>query len=353
MKKSSRRKILILVTGSLCALSFPLLANAAESRAENQLNAAATTVRSGSARDADGLTPLHLAAGRGDTRAVAQLLNEGADLFSLDSKMGVSVLHKAVYSGKADTVKLLLEHGALVNLQSPSNGDTPLHDAIYFKRGDDLSVVQVLLEHGASQAIRNRAGLLPIESTRVLGDRAAEQLLTEFEKRRQSPGSRKLMTAVKANDASAVRSLLQTENINLCETDEQGFPPLLWAAREGYDEIVKMLLDAKANPNQNDQWMGATAGHKAAFWGRPETMKLLIAHGLSLDDRGGYNGYTALMDAVTRNHFEVAKELVDAGANVNIKGHDNLTAIDIARMNGNQRMLDLLLHSSTVTPSKR
>ncbi|MES6523954.1 ankyrin repeat domain-containing protein, partial [Cutibacterium acnes] len=177
MKKSSRRKILILVTGSLCALSFPLLANAAESRAENQLNAAATTVRSGSARDADGLTPLHLAAGRGDTRAVAQLLNEGADLFSLDSKMGVSVLHKAVYSGKADTVKLLLEHGALVNLQSPSNGDTPLHDAIYFKRGDDLSVVQVLLEHGASQAIRNRAGLLPIESTRVLGDRAAEQLL--------------------------------------------------------------------------------------------------------------------------------------------------------------------------------
>src|SRR5262245_45450483 len=86
------------------------------------------------AHDSDGLTPLHRAAGLGDTSTVKDLLSSGADPNSLDSAMGVSVLHKAVYSGNPETVAALLGAGAHVNLQSPSNGNTALHDAIYFKR---------------------------------------------------------------------------------------------------------------------------------------------------------------------------------------------------------------------------
>jgi uncharacterized protein len=292
-------------------------------------------------RDADGLTPLHLAAGRGDTKEVQNLLDKGADLYTLDSKMGVSILHKAVYSGKADTVELLLKHGALINLQSPSNGSTPLHDSLYFKRGDDLSVIKTLLKYGASSSIRNRAGLTPIESARVLGDKSAEKILQDYETQRQSQSSRDLMSAVKANDLVKVQEILKSHKVKLEETDDQGFSPLLWAAREGYTSIVKVLLDSGANPNQNDR-MGATAGHKAGFWGHPDVMKLLIDHGLNLDARGGYNGYTALMDAVTRNYVEVAQLLVSAGVNLTIRGHDGMTAIDIARMNHNEQMLKLL-----------
>lgn len=294
-------------------------------------------------RDGDGLTPLHLAAGRGDTKEVLRLLNNcGADLFTLDSKMGVSVLHKAVYSGNVETVEALLNNGALINLQSPSNGDTPLHDALYFKRGSDLSVVEVLLRHGANAHIRNRAGLIAIESARVLHDSDAEKLLNDYEARSQSQSSRVLMSAVEKNDAALVKEMLQANNVDLSQTNEQGFAPLAWAAREGFNEIVAALLQHGANPNQNDQWMGATAGHKAAFWGRPEAMKLLVQHGLELNAKGGYNGYTALMDAVTRNHMDVAKILVDAGAKVDIKGHDGLTAIDIAKRNKNNDMVRLL-----------
>jgi ankyrin repeat protein len=293
-------------------------------------------------RNSDGLSPLHVAAGRGDTKAVEKLLDAGADLFTLDSKMGVSILHKAVYSGKADTVELLLRRGALINLQSPSNGSTPLHDALYFKRGQDLSVIKVLIKYGANQAIKNRAGLSAIESARLLGDTASEKLLQDAETQRQSQPSRDLMFAVRANDLAKVQKILEAKKVNLNETDEQGFSPLLWSAREGYTDIVKILLAAGADPNQNDLWMGATAGHKAAFWGREEAMKLLIAHGLNLDARGGYNGYTALMDAVTRNHLAVAKVLIDGGANTSIRGHDDMNAIDIAKMNGNQKMIDLL-----------
>jgi len=171
----------------------------------------------------------------------------------------------------------------------------------------------------------------------------AESLLQKYDTDRQSQSSRELMFAVKANDLTGVEKILKAGNVKLEETDEQGFTPLLWAAREGFTPIVKLLLDSGASPNHNDQWMGATAGHKAAFWGRAEAMKLLIDHRLDLDARGGYNGYTALMDAVTRNHFDVAQLLVIAGANVTIRGHDGMNAIDIAKMNHNQQMLDLLV----------
>jgi ankyrin repeat protein len=311
------------------------------------VSASGSAALESSTHDAQGLTPLHLAAGRGDTAEVKRLIDSGADLLVLDSKMGVSVLHKAVYSGNAQTVELLLNRGAFIDLQSPSNGNTPLHDALYFKRGDDLSVIKLLLNHGASQSIRNRAGLIAIESARILGDKEAEKLLQAHEAQRQSQASRDLLSAVKGNDLAHVQEILAKEKFKLDETDEQGFSPLLWAAREGYTPIVKVLLDAGANPNQNDQWMGATAGHKAGFWGRTEAMKLLISHGLNLNARGGYNGYTALMDAVTRNHLETAKSLVDAGADVEIRGHDNLNAIDIARLNQNQEMSKMLLAAPT------
>ena len=95
------------------------------------------------------------------------------------------------------------------------------------------------------------------------------------------------MQAVRTHDLAGVEAALAIPKGPLEETDEQGFTPLLWAAR------------------------------------------------------GGYNGYTALMDAVTRNHLEVAAILVRAGARQDIAGHDGLTAFDIAGRNHNA-MLQLL-----------
>ncbi len=299
----------------------------------------------------DGLTPLQVACGHGDTKAVLKLLSRGSDLYTLDSKMGVSALHKAVYSGNKDTVDLLLNHGALINLQSSSSGNTPLHDALYFKRGCDLSIIEVLLKHGANTNIINRAGLTPIESARVLNDKDAVKLLLEYEQNRQSQASKELMSAVKLNDFTKVEHLLKLKKINLEETDDNGFTPLLWASRQGYTIIVKTLLDYGANPNHLDQWMGATAGHKACFWGHADVLQLLVQHGLDLNARGGYNGYTALMDAVSRNHLDAAQILVESGANINISGHDGLTAMDIAQKNNNSTILKLLRQVNSTRPS--
>ena len=295
------------------------------------------------ARGSEGLTPLHRAAGEGDTARVARLLEEGADVLALDSRIGVSVLHKAIYSGNGETVALLLEKGALINLQSPSNGDTPLHDAIYFRRGKDLSVIQALLRFHPSLAIQNRAGLTPLAAAKLLHQEDVARLLEFSEAGRQSAASRELMAAVRKNDLCAT-SRLAKEAVPtlLAEKDEQGFTPLLWAAREGFAPIVGLLLERGADPNQNDEWMGANAGHKAAFWGRAEVMNLLVSHGLNLNARGLYNGYTPLHDAVSGSHYETAEVLVRAGADHSLRGHDGRTPLDVAKANGDRKMVELL-----------
>jgi len=291
-------------------------------------------------RDTDGLTPLHRAAGAGNTKLVEVLIKKGADVFALDSKMGVSVLHKAVYSGNAETVKQLLKNGALISLQSPSNGNTPIHDALYFKIGKDLSVIKALLEAGANLSIKNRAGLTPIESAKLLKDEDAQKLFEVELRHRFSDAGQTLMAAVRKNNLEAVKALLQKQpNTPLEERDEQGFTPLIWAAREGFVDIVKLLLDKGANPNTLDQWMGANAGHKAGFWGRAEVMKVLTTHGLDLNAQGGYNGYTALHDAVAQNHVDTVKVLIQAGARTDIRGHDGKTPLDIAKQGGKTELI--------------
>lgn len=294
-------------------------------------------------RDSEGLTPLHRAAGRGDLGGVKKLIKAGADIHALDSRMGYSVLHKAVYSGNPDVVRYLVENGALIDLQNPGNGDTPLIDALYFKKkAHGKEIIDILLKAGASLAVRSRAGLTPLEAAKILKDQGAVDQIQAEISRRFTPKGIALMEAVKAKDLKAVQTLLLDSDVPVNEADSDGFTPLLRAAREGMTEITTLLLAHGANPNHLDVWMGANAGHKAGYWGRTEVMKILVKSKLDINARGLSNGYTPLHDAISGSHLETARVLVDAGAKLDIRGHDGLTALDIAKANGDQASIRLL-----------
>ena len=191
-------------------------------------------------------------------------------------------------------------------------------------------------------ALRNTLTLSPMDWVLRQKDARIEALLKQQQQRdRKQQQQQGLLRATRANDlVQVLQRVAAGEDVNQVAKD--GNTPLLIAAKYGYTEIAKVLLEKGADPNKVDRLMKATPGHKAAFFGRSAIMRLLIKHGLKLDALGPYNGYTALHDAVLNGHEETARVLLQAGASYTIEGIDGKSSRDLARARGLTKTLALM-----------
>jgi uncharacterized protein len=164
---------------------------------------------------ASGLTPLMIAAGKADPELVDLLIAAGADVLTADRKAGATALHKACQGGSLAVVTALVEAGAFVDAVAPTTGHTPLMDALWFKFPE---IARYLLDHGAGLNISTHYGFSLKEhfeyeiNVNVIGkDRLL--LAERYLKERQASDDRqiseqKLMAAVNAGDVAAVRQLI-------------------------------------------------------------------------------------------------------------------------------------------------
>jgi ankyrin repeat protein len=89
---------------------------------------------------------------------------------------------------------------------------------------------------------------------------------------------------------------------------------------------------------------GFTALHFAAFFGHPEAASLLIERGAEVDAFGrGWMTGTALHSGVSRLQSEVARILIEAGANPDVRQSGGWTPLHAAAMNGDLASVELLL----------
>ncbi|GAA4856052.1 ankyrin repeat domain-containing protein [Kitasatospora terrestris] len=295
-------------------------------------------------RDADsGLTPLLIAAGRGDETLVALLLEAGADPHTADSRAGATALHKACQSGSVAVARLLVEAGAFVDAVAPTTGHTPLMDALWFKYPD---LVGYLLDQGAGLEVYTHYGFSlrqHFEYELNVNTRGkdlllrAEQLLEDRRKSdAETVASQQLMAAVVADDVEQVRSLLAAgadveARFPRLNGFNDGHTPLHVATRDGHQEITRLLLAAGAAVNAVEPCFGAVPLHKAVYNGHAAiTADLVVADGIDLDFQGATNGYTPLHDALWHGWEDCARILIDAGARTDLTGHDGKTPYDLA-----------------------
>lgn len=322
------------------------------------LAAAIDLLRSGAdanRRGPEGLTPLMIACGLGQSQMVDLLLTAGADVLAVEPRMGATALHKGAQSGNADVIGLLLDHGAFIDQQSPVLGNTPLMDAVLHKHGE---AVRLLLDRGARTTIRNHWQQTALDLAQQDGLDAIARLIeardeADAERIRAQP----LMAAIKAGDIGEVRRLVAAgapvnERAPIVGTLDDDYTPLGAAAREGRADVVRVLLDAGdagADPRRVIGLMKGTSVHEASYFGHADVVRALTekrertgAPAPELDAQGPYNGLTALHDAVWHGHLEAARALIDAGARLDLTTHAGLTPRDLALLYGYDDLARLL-----------
>jgi ankyrin repeat protein len=104
--------------------------------------------------------------------------------------------------------------------------------------------------------------------------------------------------------------------------------------------IMKILLEAGANPNKTDR-DGQTAIMHAASYGYEESVRILIEHHAEMNLRD-HEGRTALMHAAMGGYVDAIPLLLENGADPNARDSEGKTALDLALISKHQAAVKLL-----------
>ncbi|MBL9169190.1 MAG: ankyrin repeat domain-containing protein [Verrucomicrobiales bacterium] len=238
------------------------------------------------------------------------------------SAADTAVADAAQRSDRAAVRRLLKQHPE-VNASQP-DGMTALHWAVL---KDDLELARLLLEAKANPGATNRYGVTPLALACQSGETATVELLLA---RGADPdaalsgGETALMTAARTGRPGPVQALLR-QGANVNAKERRGQTALMWAAAEGHTEVVDLLVRAGAEVGATLD-SGFTALLLAAREGRRETVRLLLKAGVDVNGvmsprksvaKGPAKGTSALVLAVENGHYDLALDLIEAGADPN------------------------------------
>ena len=134
---------------------------------------------------------------------------------------------------------------------------------------------------------------------------------------RAGDGATALHWAAYRGERTMAELLLQA-GASLNATNDLGVTALWVASASRNVTIVEVLLEAGADPNITPR-TGATPLMVAARTGSADAVKLLAMRGARVNEAEAGRRQTALMWAVSRQHPQVVRVLVEAGADVNAR----------------------------------
>ena len=136
-----------------------------------------------------------------------------------------------------------------------------------------------------------------------------------------------LYYAVFRNDIDAVKKFIETEDVNKAIFTKS--TALHKASSQGYNEIVKLLLEKGADTEINDQH-GMTPLNGAAQRNQLTAITLLLDSGAKISGGFPETTWTPLFNSVFRRHYEACEILLKRGADPNIQDEKGQTPLDIA-----------------------
>lgn len=159
--------------------------------------------------------------------------------------------------------------------------------------------------------------------------------------------------AASGNTGLVKEALLSNPDLNIAD-GLSGFTALHHAVSgtdsEERAHIVELLHLAGADLEKKDTEKGLTPLHYTALRNKPLCMKALLKCGANVNAMEG-NDATALHGAAFWGHLEVAKILLDAGANPDQPDCHGKTPIMLALAEGHNRLYELMLGALKIAPN--
>ena len=187
-------------------------------------------------------------------------------------------IHEAAMKGDLAAVKKLLEQNpALLEARDEDEGVTPLAYAAGFGR---MEVLEFLVARGADVNARDARGLSALHLTVYTGQLQALRYLLDKGadvKSRGPSGMGPLHFA--ARQRGEIAGLLVERKADVGARDDYGNTALILAVREGAHEVVRLLVDAGADPNGANPLTGDGPLDVALQEGRTEMADYLRTKG--------------------------------------------------------------------------
>jgi ankyrin repeat protein len=297
-----------------------------------------------------GQTPLMWAVSQNHREVAARLIERGADVRARSSS-GFTPMLFAAQQGNVEIARMLMAAG--VGANADGDGQAPLLIAI---NSAQVPFALFLLEQGANPNVSMRDGETALHAALSIGGRRIgydpDAVL------REPPDKHKLVAALLARgadkNAPARRVRLRfnagegtgtaardADNFGVARS-RAGATPFFVAAENADAALMKILLDAGANPNVTTDdkttplMAAAGLGHGGdryeRFWSADralEAVKFLVENGADVNARNEA-GFTALHGTAFVGADAAAEYLVSKGANLNAQDFIGRTAFRIA-----------------------
>jgi ankyrin repeat protein len=322
----------LISTGAVSVLLLSALLRAAapssvvEAAMQGNKDAVRTLLKQGAdvnTAQGDGMTALHWAAQKGDLELAQTLLYAGANIRATTRVGGYTPLLIASRNGHATLVDARLASGADPNLAT-SNGATPLMMAA---QGGNADVVKALIARGADvnakEKVKNETALMIAASygradvIRALTAHGAELAATT-----------KVLDMAVFNKEEGER-LAQFQQQQAAQAAAAGRGNAAAPeGRRGFNPNAKPGIERQYNYTELvAYWGGMSAIHFAAREGRLEAMKALVDAKADVNQQVVGDHSTPMLIATINGHFDLAKYLLDQGADPNIAAHNGVTPL--------------------------
>lgn len=267
------------------------------------------------------------AAQQGDREAVRSLLKQKADVNAAQGD-GMTALHWAVYKNDLEMAQMLLQAGASLKAKTREGALTPLYMAATNGNG---AIIDALVKAGADVNQANALGTTPLMQASASGSVDAVKLLLDRGANINAKDTVREQSALMfaaALNRSAVIKLLVARGADLKATSKT--VPIEQAL---FDDDGNPIPQRPRQPGQEERMVAATvmggwaALHYAAREGQMDAVQTLVDAGADINQQSGAEKMTPMLSAIINGHYDIARYLLDRGADPNTVSRDGLAPL--------------------------